>query len=99
MRVQAIGLRVQAIGLRVQAIGLRVQAIGVRVQATGFRVQAIGFRVQAIRLGVQGLKNRSHPPRNTRKHVAPYRGTSPIRKRPPPLDPPRTLGIFPTVGS
>ena len=25
--------------------------------------------------------------------VAVYRGTSPIRKRPPPCDPPKTLGI------
>ena len=30
----------------------------------------------------------------TRLHtVAPYRGTSPLRKRPPPKDPPRTIGI------
>ena len=26
-------------------------------------------------------------------HPKSYRGTSPIRKHPPPLDPPRTLGI------
>ena len=36
---------------------------------------------------------RRHRTLHVQKDVLPYRGTSPIRKRPPPKEPPRTLGI------
>ena len=44
--------------------------------------------------GSQPVKHdRDAPEGEVRETYGPYRGTSPIRKRPPPWDPPRTLGI------
>ena len=55
-------------------------------------------RVPVFPILSRDLRGRDRPPRpgldrQDPRGAALYRGTSPIRKRPPPYDPPTTLGI------
>ena len=87
----------------VQGPGLRNQGSGFRVQGRGFRVQGSGSRRRGWGFGNGGFERARlveirQALISTRPPVEPtplslfYRGTSLIRKRPTPQDPPRTLG-------
>ena len=100
-RVQGLGLGVQGLGLRVEGQGLREVAPEEGAQVLLILpvhlAQGLGFRAQGVGFGVSGFWFRFPDAwfraRHTLMESFGYRGTSPIRKRPPPYDPTTTLGI------
>ena len=71
-------------------VGFRVEGLGFGVWGVG--LQGSGFRVWGLRFGVWGVECRGEPearhgievPQPHEVPPPPYRGTSPIRKRPAP---------------
>ena len=81
-RVQGAGCRVHGAGYRVQGAGCRVQGAGYRVQGAGCRVQACGAE-DGVVAAVRVVREANYPPPRRLPRRG-YRGTSLVRKRPPP---------------
>ena len=82
-------LQVSGFGLRGDGFMVRVSSLGFQVSGCRFRVLGFGFWDSDFRFRVSGFGARAVLP-NTVEY---YMSTSPIRKRPPPWDPSRTLGM------